>query len=435
MTFIACGINHKTAPIDIREKISPNEAQKNQLLLELVQQPHVRGAMMLTTCNRTEIYCDMDKNTGALDKSASIQHILPWLADKQLLPYEILNNHSYLLTGDEGIRHTMRVACGLDSMVLGEPQILGQMKQAYHQADEIGTLSLPLQKIFQHVFNASKKVRTQTNIGAYPVSIAFTTVRLIRKIFPALNNTRVLLIGSGDTATLVAKYLKNQGAKYFYVASRTRENAKKAADSLSGESLTISQIPDYIAKADIIISATNCPLPFIGKDMVAHAIKQRESENSSVKPLFIFDLAVPRDVESNVNELEKVFLYNIDDLQAMANEGLEERQQAAFCAEDIIEAELNNYLLQERGKNAHKAIVQYRKYAKIVRLNELARAKKQLANTSINGLTPEEILDEMSQRLMKKLLHRPSLKLKKAAFEERHDLLDYTSFLYNLNDE
>lgn len=414
MTFIACGINHKTAPINIREKIAPSLEQQDDILLDLVQQPNVRGAMLLTTCNRTEIYCDTD----------SIPPILPWLAEKQSLPYALIDHHSYFHADDAGIRHTMRVACGLDSMVLGEPQILGQMKQAYHQANKIGTLSLPLQQIFRQVFNASKKVRTQTSIGSYPVSIAFTTVHLIRKLVPFLENARVLLIGSGDTATLVAKYLKNQGAKHFYVASRTLGNAKKAAESLSAESLTIHQIPDYISKADIIISATNCPLPFIGKEMVSHALTQR---NTTATNLFIFDLAVPRDVEPSVNELENVFLYNIDDLQTIANEGLEERQLAAFSAEQIIETELNNYLLQERGKKAHSAIREYRKYAKNVRLQELARSKRLLAS----GLTPETILEEMSHRIMRKLLHRPSLQLKQAAFEERYDLLEYTTHLYS----
>lgn len=409
MTFIACGINHKTAPIEIREKMSPTLAQQNELLLALVEQPNVHGAMMLTTCNRTEIYCDTDKAS----------HLVPWLAENQHLPYSVINDYIYCHSDDHGIRHTMRVACGLDSMVLGEPQILGQMKQAYHHANQIGTLNTSLQQVFRHVFNASKKVRTQTTIGAYPVSIAFTAVHLIRKVFSELHNSHVLLIGSGDTATLVAKYLKNQGASHFYVASRTIENAEKAAQALSGQSLTISQIPDFISKADIIISATNCPLPFIGKDMIAH--------DRSNKPLFIFDLAVPRDVESNVTELENVFLYNIDNLQTMANEGLEERQQAAFSAEQIIECELDNYLKQERGKKAHRAIQQYRKYAKTARMNELARAQQQLER----GLSPAEILDEMSHRLMKKLLHRPSLKLRQAAYEERHDLLEYTTYLYD----
>lgn len=412
MTFIACGINHKTAPIEIREHISPTPEKQHEWLLDLVQQPNVHGAMMLTTCNRTEIYCDAEHSSP----------LIPWLADKQPLPQNILNAHTYLYTADEGIRHTMRVACGLDSMVIGEPQILGQMKQAYHMAHEIGTLNSPLRQAFRHIFNASKKVRTQTSIGNYPVSIAFTAVHLIRQVFSSINQAHILLIGSGDTATLVAKYLKDQGATHFYVASRTRENAEKAAKPLSAQTLTISQIPEFMAKADIIISATNCPLPFIGKQMTAHALNKR-----SGRPLFMFDLAVPRDIESNVNELENVFLYNIDDLQAMANEGLEERLQAAFSAEQMIACELDNYILQERGKKAHHAICEYRKYAKNIRANELERAEKQL----IKGLPAQQVLEEMSHRLLKKLLHRPSLKLKRAAFEERQDLLEYTAYLYS----
>jgi glutamyl-tRNA reductase len=411
MTFIACGINHKTTPIEIREKISPTPEKQHELLLELMQEPYMHGAVMLATCNRTEIYCDTDQSS----------HILPWFAERHALPYSLLNNYAYLHKADEGLKHVMRVACGLDSMVLGEPQILGQMKQAYHQADQMGTLNSPLQHIFRHVFNASKKVRTQTSIGTYPVSVAFTAVHLIRKVFKELNNAHVLLIGSGDTATLVAKHLKNQGVKHFYVASRNLEHAQKAAAPLSGESLTISQIPDYVPKADIIITATQCPLPFIGKEMVASALETRQDN-----PLFIFDLAVPRDVEANVHELMNVFLYNVDDLQSIANEGLEERQQASLSAEQIIEDEVNFYLLQERGKKARHAICRYRKYAKSVRAQELLKAQKELER----GLPPLEVLEKMSHRLTKKLLHRPSLQLRQAAFEERHDFLEYTSYLY-----
>ncbi len=413
MTFIACGINHKTTPIEIREKVSPTPEKQEELLLDLLQEPYVHGAMILATCNRTEIYCDTDQAS----------HVLPWLAEKQALPYSLLNDYAYIHKAEEGIRHAMRVACGLDSMVLGEPQILGQMKQAYHYAHQIGTLNPSLQYVFRHVFNASKKVRTQTSIGAYPVSIAFTAVHLIRQVFTDLHHARVLLIGSGDTATLVAKHLKNQGVKHFYVASRTLEHAQKAAIPLSAESLTISQIPDFITKADIIISATHCPLPFIGKEMVSHALKDRQNT-----PLFIFDLAVPRDVEADVNELEKVFLYNVDDLQHIANEGLEERQQASLSAEQIIENELNYYLLQERGKKANRAIRHYRSYAKDIRSHELIKAQQQLEK----GLSPTEVIEKMSHRLMKKLLHRPSLKLRQAAFEERHDLLEYTTYLYEI---
>lgn len=413
MTFIACGINHKTTPIEIREKVSPSPEKQHELLLDLLQEPHIYGAMMLATCNRTEIYCDTDKAS----------HVLPWLAERHALPHDSLDNYTYLHTADEGVRHAMRVACGLDSMVLGEPQILGQMKQAYHQAHKIGTLNSPLQHIFQHVFNTSKKVRSQTAIGSSPVSIAFTAVHLIRKMFKELPQAHVLLIGSGDTATLVAKYLKNQGVKHFYVASRTLENAQKVAATLSGQSLTISQIPDFISKADIIISATHCPLPFIGKDMVGLAMETRQN-----KSLFIFDLAVPRDVEANVNELENVFLTNVDDLQNIANEGLEERQQASFSAEQIIENELNYYLLQERGKKARHAICHYRKYAKDIRAQELIKAQQEL----LKGLSPLEVIEKMSLRLTKKLLHRPSLNLRQAALEERHDLLEYTSKIYTL---
>lgn len=417
MTFIAYGVNHKTTPLEIREKMVLSVDKQCALLHDLTQQPHIHGAMLLTTCNRTEIYCDVEDLPNAT--------LSPWLAEQWLpVSHDIIKQHTYCYKADEGVRHLMRVACGLDSMVLGESQILGQMKQAYHHAHQIGTLNPSLQYVFQHVFNASKKIRSQTQIGTNPVSIAFAAVHLMRKLFLsqhiALSQARVLLIGAGDTTTLVAKYLQNQGVKHFCVASRNPENAQKLASSLSAETLMIHQLPEFLSKADIVISATHCPLPFIGKEMVEKALVDKKT------PLFIIDLAVPRDVEANVGELEHVFLYNVDDLQHIAQEGLEGRQQAVFSAEQIIEAEVNNYLAQERTQQASHTIRQYRRHAKTIRENELLRAKQQLAN----GVSPETVLDELSHRIVRKLLHRPSLKLRQAASEERHDWLEYTTYLY-----
>lgn len=417
MTFIAYGVNHKMTPLEIREKMALSVDKQCALLHDLTQQPRVHGAMLLTTCNRTEIYCDVEETLDATLFSGLAERWLP-------LSQDILQQYTYSYKADAGVRHLMRVACGLDSMVLGEPQILGQMKQAYHQAHQIGTLNASLQHVFRHVFSATKKIRTETQIGTNPISIAFAAVHLIRKLFLsqhlALNQARVLLIGSGDTTTLVAKYLQNQGVKHFCVASRNPENAQKLATSLSAETLVIHQLPEFLSKADIVISATHCPLPFIGKEMIQEGIKDKKT------PLFILDLAVPRDVEANVGELENVFLYNVDDLQHIAQEGLEGRQQAVFSAEQIIEAEVNNYLAQERTQQASNTIRQYRRHAKTIQASELLRAKQQLAN----GIAPELILNEFSHRIVRKLLHRPSLKLRKAASEKRQDWLEYTTFLY-----
>jgi len=411
MTFVACGINHKTAPIEIREKITPSPEKQDDLLLDLVRQPTVQGAMLLTTCNRTEIYCDTEEAS----------YLLPWLASHHSLTQQELANHLYLYPANEGIRHTMRVACGLDSMVLGEPQIFGQMKQAYHRACRAGTMNDPLHQAFRYIFNASKKVRSQTTIGNHPVSIAFTAVHLIRKMFDDLNSAHVLLIGSGDTASLVARYLKDQGTRHFYVASRNLENAQKLAEPFNGKSLTISDIPHYVNKADIVISATNCPLPFIGKEIILHAMKKRFE-----KPLFLLDLAVPRDMESDVGTLDNVHLYNIDDLESIANEGIDERRQAAFAAEKMIECELENYLRKQRGLQAKKAICHYRHHMKSLSCTELQRAQKLLSK----GGQPQEVLEEMSRRLINKILHQPSLRLRKAGFEERTDLLEHIHYLY-----
>ncbi|MDI1351855.1 MAG: glutamyl-tRNA reductase, partial [bacterium] len=253
MVFVACGLNHKTAPIKVREKVALQPAMQDSFLTSLLNVPAVNEAAILSTCNRTEIYCDTEDP----------QVLARWLAHEHQLSPDSLSPFLYLHEGHNGIKHTLRVASGLDSMMIGEPQILGQMKQAYQHACRLGTVKTRLRPVFEYIFSASKRIRTRSGIGANPVSIAYAAVQLIGQSFSNFSALNVFLIGSGETASLVAKYLHQQGVSNFIIASRTVENAQKLADKFGGKTLSIGQIPQSLSLADVVISATACPLPFI----------------------------------------------------------------------------------------------------------------------------------------------------------------------------
>ncbi len=412
MVFVACGLNHKTAPINVREKVALPPAMQNSLLNSLVNLPEVNEAAILSTCNRTEIYCDTnDPNVLA-----------HWLAQEHQMSPELLTPFLYLHEGHQGIKHTLRVASGLDSMMIGEPQILGQMKQAYQQACSLGTVKSQLRPVFEYIFSASKRIRTLSGIGTNPVSIAYAAVQLISQSLTHYKSLNVFLIGSGETASLVAKYLHQQGVHRFTVASRTIENAQKLANTFGGKTLSIGDIPQYLPYADVVISATACPLPFINKSLVEHALKQRNNV-----PMFFLDLAVPRDIESNVGELEQVHLYNVDDLQLMIEKGMDERRHAALQAEQLIESELDNYIRWHRSLKAKDVICDYRNQMQLLAQQELQRALKKLST----GQNQHAVLNEFSERLVNKLTHNPTSGLRQLAWDGREDLLALAQYLFN----
>jgi glutamyl-tRNA reductase len=305
-------------------------------------------------------------------------------------------------------------------MMLGEPQILGQMKQAYQQACRLGTVKTQLRPVFEYIFSASKRIRTLSGIGTNPISVAYAAVQLINRLFTntALN---VFLIGSGDTATTVAKYLHEQGIHSFMVASRTLENAHKLASNFNGKALSIGDIPQYLSRADVVISATACPLPFINKSLVEHALHQRNDA-----PMFFLDLAVPRDIESNVSELTNVHLYNVDDLQMMITHGMDKRRIAASQAEQLIDYELNNYMRWHRSLKAKSVICEYRNKMEELAQQELERTLKKLKA----GTDHHETLTEFSTRLINKLTHYPTTGLRKMAWDDREDLLSLAQYLF-----
>ncbi|CEG57715.1 glutamyl-tRNA reductase [Legionella fallonii] len=412
MVFVACGLNHKTAPINVREKVALPPAMQNSLLNSLLNLPEINEAAILSTCNRTEIYCDTNDPTV----------LTPWLAQEHQMPPEVLSPFLYFHEGHQGIKHTLRVASGLDSMMIGEPQILGQMKQAYQQACSLGTVKSQLRPVFEYIFSASKRIRTLSGIGTNPVSIAYAAVQLISQSLADYKSLNVFLIGSGETASLVAKYLHQQGVHRFMVASRTLENAQKLANTFGGSTLSIGDIPQYLPYADVVISATACPLPFINKSLVAHALKQRDNA-----PMFFLDLAVPRDIEVNVSELEQVHLYNVDDLQLMIEKGMDERRHAALQAEQLIESELDNYIRWHRSLRAKDVICDYRNQMQLLAQQELQRAFKKLSS----GHNQHTVLNEFSERLVSKLIHNPTSGLRQLAWDGREDLLSLAQYLFN----
>ena len=408
--FVACGLNHKTAPLSVREKIALPVAMQDTLLHTLVGLPAVNEAAILSTCNRTEIYCDTDEP----------DRIISWLANEYSLSQDSISPYFYMHQGNNGVRHALRVASGLDSMMVGEPQILGQMKQAYQQACRVGTVKNSLRHVFPYVFSACKRIRNQSGIGNNPVSIAYAAVQLVGRLFPDIASLNVFIIGSGETSALVAKYLQQQGVTRFMIASRTRENAKQLAETFVGKALTIGDIPRYLPQADVVISATACPLPFISKSLVEHALSQRNHAS-----MVFLDLAVPRDIEADVGELDGVHLYNLDDLQVMIEKGKHERRVAAVHAEQLIEGELDNYIRLHRTLRAKNVICDYRTQMQDLAQLELQRALQKLST----GQCQQSVLTEFSERLVNKLTHRPTVGLRRAARDDRHDLLDLARYL------
>jgi glutamyl-tRNA reductase len=412
MVFVACGLNHKTAPINVREKVALSPAIQDSVLHSLLSRPEINEAAILSTCNRTEIYCD----------THDPKIITQWLANEYQLIPEYLSPFLYVHKGYQGIKHTLRVASGLDSMMIGEPQILGQMKQAYQQACRLGTLNTQLRPIFEYIFSASKRIRTQSGIGTNPVSVAYAAVQLIGQSFSDYKSLNVFLIGSGETASLVAKYLHQQGVRHFMIASRTLENAEKLANTFDGITIPITNIAQYLPQADVIVSATNCPVHFINKSLVEQALNQRAQA-----PMFFLDLAVPRDIEEDVKELAQVQLYNIDDLQMMIEKGMEERRLAALHAEQLINEELSNYIRKHRSLKAKKVICDYRDQMQALAQEELQRAMKKLSA----GHCQQIVLNEFSERLVNKLTHTPTTGLRQIAKDGREDLFTLAQYLFN----
>ena len=396
MPFRILGINHRTAPVAIREQVAFDPQQLAGVLRALTQEAGIAEAVILSTCNRTEVYWS-GTATGA--------DLSNWLA--QLRPSEHdLSTSIYVHEESAAVEHVFRVAAGLDSMMLGEAQILGQLKDAYRAAQEAGSTGPALHKLFQATFSTAKRVRTDTRIGANAVSIASASVSLARRVFSDLGARTALLIGAGEMITLTARHVAGQGVNKIIIANRTLQRAQELAAEVRGVAVDLSELPTHLAQADIVISCTASPVPLITKAMAKTAIKARRR-----KPMFMVDLAVPRDIEPEVADFEDIYLFSIDDLQQVVAENKQHRATEADAAHVMIAQEVARFLSEARAKDAGPAIRALRAQSDIVRTQTVEQARKLLAS----GRSPEEVIDFLANTLTNRLLHPPTQALREAA--------------------
>ena len=414
MQLFTFGINHQTAPLAVREQIAFNVETLDSALRDLVDNGAAKEATILSTCNRTEIYCSTSTPTQAVD----------WLADYHHLPANEIEPYIYRLPQEEAIKHAFRVASGLDSMVLGEPQILGQMKQAVRQAEQAGTLGFLLHKLFQRTFSVAKDVRTQTEIGANLVSMAAAAVKLAERIYPSISEQNILFIGAGEMIELNAVHFAARNPKNITVANRTLERAQVLARRINGHAITLNELPEQLVHNDIIVTCTASPLPILGKGLVERALKTRKH-----RPLFIVDLAVPRDVEKEVAELSDVFLYTVDDLSDVVRDGLDARQGAVKEAEVIIDSGVNEFMHWMQSREMVPTIRALRDHAERQRRAEMEKALRLLAK----GESPEKVLELLSASLTNKFLHAPTQAMNQAQANERDAILEAVHRIYHLH--
>ncbi len=414
MHLFAFGINHQTAPLAVREQVAFNADGLENALRDLVENGAAKEATILSTCNRTELYCN----------AAQPEHAIEWMAQYHKLPRNEIEPYLYVLSREEAVKHSFRVASGLDSMVLGEPQILGQMKQAVRQAEQAGTLGFLLHKLFQNTFSVAKDVRTQTEIGANLVSMAAAAVKLAERIFPSIAEQNVLFIGAGEMIELNAVHFAARNPKRITVANRTLERAQTLARRINGHAITLTDLPEQIAQHDIIVTCTASQLPILGKGIIERALKARKH-----RPLFIVDLAVPRDVEKEVADLNDVFLYTVDDIAEVVKDGLDARQNAVKEAEVIIDSGVSDFVHWMESREVVPTIRALRDHAERSRRHEMEKALRLLAK----GESPEKVLEMMSSSLTNKFLHAPTQTLNHVHGEERDTFLDVVHRLHHLH--
>ncbi|KMQ80024.1 Glutamyl-tRNA reductase [Candidatus Burkholderia pumila] len=419
MQLLTIGINH-TAPVALRERVAFTLEQIKPALgalKEIWLGPLAKAspeAAILSTCNRTELYC-------AMDDSAAREAAIQWLSKYHSIPVSELAPHVYALPQSEAVRHAFRVASGLDSMVLGETQIVGQMKDAVRTASEAGALGTYLNQLFQRTFAVAKEVRTTTEIGAQSVSMAAAAVRLAQRIFEDVTSQRVLFIGAGEMIELCATHFAAQNPRELVVANRTAERGEKLAERFNGHAIPLSDLPARMHEFDIIVSCTASTLPIIDLGAVERAVRARRH-----RPIFMVDLAVPRDIEPEIGDLKDVFLYTVDDLGAIVREGNASRQAAVAQAESIIETRVTNFMQWHDARSIVPVIRHMHTQADALRRAEVERARKLLAR----GDDPAAVLEALSQSLTNKLIHGPTHALNRASSEERGQLIDLMSCFY-----
>lgn len=419
--FIVLGINHNTAPVEVRERVAFEPQTMIKALRDAHDESGHQGVAILSTCNRTELYFETNEEPA---------RALEWLSKWHSLDAVHLEEVHYIYSQQEAASHLMKVASGLDSLILGEPQILGQLKSAYAVALDAGTLSSGLHRTFQQVFSTAKRIRTETAIGKNPVSVAFAAVSLARQIFSELETKTALLIGAGETIRLASQHLLQQNVTKLIIANRTLNNAQELADEVGdkgeAEAILLSDIPEHLHRADIVISSTASQLPILGKGAVESALKQRKHGL-----MFMVDIAVPRDIEHEVDELDDVYLFTVDDLSEVIEENRRSREEAAAEALAIIAESAEQWSRDARAADNVDLIKVFRS-----RSADLRDAELQKAVTALQGGEPaDKVMERFANNLTNKLIHRPTTELNRAISEGKTDLMDAALILLGLTDE
>ncbi len=413
MTLYALGLNHQTAPLPVRERLAFQVERLRDALGELTRARRASEAAILSTCNRTEIYFSAEQPADAAQ----------WLAEYHRMEPGDVSPYLYTLPRDQAVRHAFRVASGLESMVRGEPQILGQMKEAVKAAESAGTLGTVLHKLFQRSFAVAKEVRSTTEVGAASVSMAAAAVKLAARIFDSLSEQKVLFIGAGEMIELCATHFAAQGPARITVANRTLERAQQLAHRFNGRAIELKSLAEHLHEHDIVVSCTASSLPILGKGLVERALKARRR-----RPIFMVDLAVPRDIEREAGELDDVFLYTVDDLSGIVSANLDARRSAVEQAEAIIDTQVGQFMHWMQARESVPLIRSLRETAEEARRHELERALRLLQR----GDDPKAVLESLSQGLTNKLLHGPTQALNEAAADERAGLADAVARLFRV---
>ncbi len=423
MRLLVIGINHSTASLDLRERLAftpdqlaPAALSLNRYLNSDDKDSQRSEVVIVSTCNRTEL---------VMSSSAPQQRAVRWLTQMKAIDEDEFSEHIYCYDADQAVRHLIKVAGGLDSMILGEPQIFGQMKSAYAVSRGVGAISTELEATFQHVFSVAKRVRSDTAIGENPVSVAYAAVSLAQRIFADLSSVSVLLIGAGDTIELVAQHLKHSGAKNLVVANRTLDRAQSLAERLAASAILLSEVPENLAQFDIVISSTASQLPVLGKGAVESALNERKR-----RPMLLVDIAVPRDIEKQVAQLSDIYLYTVDDLRDIIDHNVRLREAEVDKAGQIIDKGVEEFLVWQRSRDATDLVVSYRAAIQDLQDEELVRAKQLL----LNGKNPDLALESLARSLTQKIMHQPTVEMRNAAGSDNKSLLDAAKILFGLED-
>jgi glutamyl-tRNA reductase len=413
MSLLVLGINHRSAPLAWRERLAFSDDAVRQALPALIAMPGVHEAALVNTCNRTELLARIDPDRE--------DALVAWLHDHQRLTAGSLDEFLYRHRDDEAVRHVFRVASGLDSMVLGEPQILGQLKDAWRLAHECGSLGTQLERLFQQGFSVAKRVRTETAIGRHPVSVAYCAVRLAQDAFTDLTRATVMLVGAGETIELALRHLEQAGVGRLLIANRTLANAQALAQRAGAFALPLSDLDRHLHEADIVISATGSRQRILGRDQVATALKARRR-----RPMFLLDLAVPRDIDPACAELADAYLYSVDDLKQIIERNMDQRRAGAREAEALIDLQVEHFAAWLRAQSSGGPLRRLRAEGEQAREEALGKALAELAA----GRTPEDALALLAHTLTNRLLHAPTTRLREAAEQGDIALLDAAERLF-----